>query len=279
MSNVVKRLLTFFIGAPLIFALVLVKPGYHFPLQIVILLVSFISLNEYHKMASTKVKLFPKWIFVCLGLLIPACSYLFFFIGLSQEILLWLYTIIVIIFMAIECFSANEFSTSLEKIAISSLGIFYVGYMITFVQRLCSFENNSMVIILFLAFVFLCDSAAWFFGILFGKNNRGFIKASPNKSIAGFVGGILSDIALAVLLKFLLAKYLPADIWRYMILAFGTACAAIVGDLIESVIKRSCNTKDSGRVIPGRGGMIDCIDSIVVAAPVFYIIYYFLIFA
>ena len=63
--------------------------------------------------------------------------------------------------------------------------IFYTGFLITFLSRLTSLENSKIVITLFLLNVFICDSLAWFFGILFGKNNRGIIAASPNKSLVG----------------------------------------------------------------------------------------------
>lgn len=277
MNNIAKRLLTFVIGLPLMIAVVLVKPGFHILLQIVAVTASSISINEYHNMVSKKISFYSKWIYIGLNALLTTLSYVFVIIGLSQEILLWVYTFIVIIFMAIECFTAKEFSQSIEKIALAALGVFYIGYLITFVNRMTTLENETHVIVLFFVFVFMCDSAAWFFGMLFGKSNRGFFKASPNKSIAGFIGGILTDVALAVLIKLIFPQILTGDFWRYMVLGAGTAIAAIIGDLIESVIKRSCDTKDSGNVIPGRGGMLDCIDSIVIAAPVFYIIYYFLL--
>ncbi|MCQ2597909.1 MAG: phosphatidate cytidylyltransferase [Treponema sp.] len=277
MSNLAKRLMTFIIGLPLMIVFVLVKPYYHVVLQIVAIAASILSINEYHNMVSNKIKFYPKWLLIGLNVLLTALSYFFLILNLSQEILLWVYTFIVVILMAVECFSAEEFSQSVEKIALAAFGIFYIGYLITFVNRMCAFENETHIIVLFFVFVFMCDSAAWFFGMLFGKNNRGFFKASPNKSIAGFIGGIATDIALACVLKLIFPSILEGTFWRYIILAFGTAVASIIGDLIESVIKRSCNTKDSGNVIPGRGGMLDCIDSIVIAAPVFYILYYFLL--
>ena len=64
--------------------------------------------------------------------------------------------------------------------------------------------------------------------------------------------------------------------WRVFILGFITSIAGIIGDLIESVIKRSLECKDSGTLIPGRGGLLDSIDSIIIAAPVYYAGLYFL---
>lgn len=278
MSNTVKRLLTFFIGFPLVAVISLAKPFNHIGLQILIFAVSTISIFEYHNLISSKIENFyPKWLFCSLGMLEPVLASLFLYLGLSHEILLWVYTFTVIILMAIECLSAQDFTKSAEKIALGAFGIFYIDFLISFVNRLPVFGNQTHVIVLFMTYVFMCDSSAWFFGILFGKNNRGIFKASPNKSIAGFIGGIFSDVAIAAIVKLIFPNILTADIWRYMVIAFFTALAAIIGDLIESVIKRSCGAKDSGKVIPGRGGMLDCIDSIVVAAPVFYILYSYLI--
>ena len=122
----------------------------------------------------------------------------------------------------------------------------------------------------------MCDSFAWFFGILFGKSTRGFVPASPNKSLVGFIGGIAGSIGCGVLLKVILPEVFTISYRNLIILGLITSVAAIVGDLIESVFKRSCDVKDSGNLIPGRGGVLDSIDSILIAAPIFYIGYNFL---
>ena len=122
----------------------------------------------------------------------------------------------------------------------------------------------------------MCDSGAWFFGILFGKSTRGFVAASPNKSLVGFIGGISGSIASGCLFKFIFPEVFTISYPRLIILGLITSIAAIVGDLIESVFKRSCNVKDSGNLIPGRGGILDSIDSVLIAAPIFYIGYNFL---
>jgi phosphatidate cytidylyltransferase len=134
-----------------------------------------------------------------------------------------------------------------------------------------------MVILVFLLMVFANDSLAWAAGMLFGKGNRGIIAASPNKSIAGFIGGLIA----AVLAGIGGAYFLPgAFVSRYLhpvfaggLLGFLTGAAGSLGDLAESALKRSSGIKDSGALIPGRGGVLDSIDSVALAAPVFYVAY------
>lgn len=95
--------------------------------------------------------------------------------------------------------------------------------------------------------------------------------ASPNKSLVGFFGGIITSMACGLLFKFLFPVIFYGPFWKVLIVAAATALASIVGDLIESVFKRSCDVKDSGILIPGRGGLLDCIDSLILAAPIYYI--------
>jgi len=277
MSNLAKRLITFCIGLPLIIVIVLVKPFHHAALQLIIAVASVIGISEYYNMSSSKIKLFPKWLLIIFSVLLPVSTFIFLQTELPLELILWTYTLMVIILMAIECLTAQDFTDSVPKIALSALGLFYVGYMLTFIQRITDFTYDTRALILFFLLVFMCDSGAWFFGILLGKNNRGIFKASPNKSVAGFIGGIFTDVGLTTIFFFVIPNFFDASIWRYLVIAFFTALASIIGDLIESVIKRSFGAKDSGRIIPGRGGILDCIDSVVAAAPVFYILYALLI--
>jgi phosphatidate cytidylyltransferase len=112
--------------------------------------------------------------------------------------------------------------------------------------------------------------------MLFGKRNRGIVPASPNKSIAGFIGGYAGSIGAGIVAKMLFPDVFAGSVMKMVFLGFMTASAAIVGDIIESIFKRSAGIKDSGNIIPGRGGVLDSIDSILLAAPVFYIICDFL---
>ena len=277
MNKVIKRLLTFFIGTPLVLAIVFCDYLNHLPLQIVLGIFAVLGANEFYSMLSKKgYVLFTREIVLIGTALLPFSCYIFILSGLSLDITPWLYIAIIVLFMGFECFTAKTFENSVQKIAYSGLTLFYTGFLITFISRMTLLPDSKFVISLFLIFVFMCDSFAWFFGILFGKSTRGFVAASPNKSLVGFIGGIAGSIGCGFLFKYLFPDVFTLSNVRLLILGLITSISAIIGDLIESVFKRSCEVKDSGNLIPGRGGILDSIDSILIAAPIFYIGYNFL---
>ncbi|NMA22518.1 MAG: CDP-archaeol synthase, partial [Spirochaetales bacterium] len=167
----------------------------------------------------------------------------------------------------------DSFARSLLRIAAMAFIIIYPGLLITYIQRLTAMVDATTILLLFFILIFGNDVFAFVFGMWLGKNNRGVVAVSPNKSIAGFIGGTLSAMVLGLLYTMFvgnLGSYIsiPAS----LILSFATATAANIGDLIESAFKRSVDVKDSGHLIPGRGGLLDSIDSMLVGAPVFYLI-------
>ena len=277
MNKVIKRLLTFFIGTPIVLAIVFCDYLNHLPLQIVLGIFAVLGANEFYNMLSKKgCVLFTREIVLIGTALLPFSCYIFILSGLSLDISPWLYISIIVLFMGFECFTAKTFENSISKIAYSGLIIFYTGFLLTFISRMTLLPDSKFIISLFLIFVFMCDSFAWFFGILFGKSTRGYVAASPNKSIVGFIGGVISSIGCGIAFKYIFPDVFTVSTLNLAILGFFTSLAAIIGDLVESVFKRSCDIKDSGNLIPGRGGILDSIDSIVIAAPIFYIGYNFL---
>ena len=93
---------------------------------------------------------------------------------------------------------------------------------------------------------------------------------SPNKSRIGFLGGFLASPAVVVLFSYLLRDLVTVSTVRAILFGVVVGAAAILGDLVESALKRSASIKDSGQIIPGRGGLLDSIDSPLFAAPFFY---------
>jgi phosphatidate cytidylyltransferase len=117
--------------------------------------------------------------------------------------------------------------------------------------------------------VWLCDTGAYFIGMKFGKH-RGFFKCSPNKSIEGFWAGLIVVlIGSIVFQRFFQEIY---HIKHIIMLTLAVGIFGQVGDLIESIIKRDLNVKDSSHLLPGHGGVLDRFDSLLIAAPVLYIL-------
>lgn len=110
-----------------------------------------------------------------------------------------------------------------------------------------------------------CDSAAYFVGKRFGKH-RLAVKVSPGKTLEGAAGALLFTIVLASVVGEGLFKH---SFGRWVVLSMVTAVFAIVGDLVESMLKRQQGVKESGSLLPGHGGLLDRIDSLLAAAPLF----------
>ncbi|NMC42040.1 MAG: phosphatidate cytidylyltransferase [Bacteroidales bacterium] len=128
------------------------------------------------------------------------------------------------------------------------------------------------IILGFLALLWINDTGAYLSGITFGKH-RLYERISPGKTWEGFAGGLLMTMAASMLLE-----YWPGITGRaeWMIVAVIVAVAGTLGDLTESMLKRSLNLKDSGSIMPGHGGFLDRFDSILVAFPVAFM--YFILF-
>ena len=110
------------------------------------------------------------------------------------------------------------------------------------------------------------DTFAYLTGIIFGKH-RLFERISPKKSWEGFIGGLICTIALSLLV----ARCLPIlPVYHWMAVATIIVVFGVYGDLVESLLKRNLKIKDSGRFLPGHGGILDRFDSVLLAAPMVF---------
>ena len=276
MSKLVQRLLVFFIGIPAVLALVLFSKFNHLLLHIVLLEVISIALSEIYGILKTKGHLQPKIFLLILSLIPSVVSYLSFVFDFSNFYVYFSFVICSLLIMAKEVFfptdkGENNFEKSIYSIVSALFIIFYVGLLPSFISKLSGLENSVWYLSLYFVMTFICDSFAWLFGMTLGKGNRGFIKVSPNKSIVGFFGGIFGSILIALLTQRFFPEILPGPYYKGVILGLVVSIFAIIGDLVESLLKRSADCKDSGNVILGRGGILDSIDSLLFVAPVFYI--------
>jgi phosphatidate cytidylyltransferase len=129
-------------------------------------------------------------------------------------------------------------------------------------------QNDGIYAILFLfVLIWGADSAAYFAGKMWGKTKLAPI-VSPGKSIEGCYGALLFSALIALVALWFCG--IPVAIWPYALaLSLLTVVFSILGDLFESMMKREIGIKDSGKLLPGHGGLLDRIDSLTAAAPIF----------
>lgn len=278
MNKIIRRLLTFFIGVPLVLLIVCFTPYNHILLHLGIVVFACISSSEIYNLMKKNMPMQNKKAVVFFATMIPISTYgcIFFNLDFSISTLIFIAGFMILLVMEIFKPSSKSpdetFEDSNNKLAGSLFVLLYGGYLLSYLSRMTVLPHSTEFIIMYLLMIFLCDSAAWFFGILFGKGNRGFVKASPNKSIVGFVGGVIGSIVSGLICTFIWPEIFSGPLWKMIVLGLVVAIAAILGDLAESVFKRSAKEKDSGNIIPGRGGALDSVDSLLMSAPLFYFI-------
>lgn len=275
MRKLVERLLLFFVGLPAIIASVFFLPYCNYIiLHIELLAFSVLAILEMRDLLSRRLPVHSAPLSILLGMIIPVASFLYAVPGLPVRIItasIAVATILVFFIEFILSFS-GKFDSIIGRIASTFIFILYPGYLVMYLAIMTVWPHAGAILSVFFLMVFGCDSLAWFFGMLFGNSNRGMIKASPNKSIAGFAGGYIGAIAAGIAGTYIFTVPFSGSIVQMIILGGATATAAIVGDIFESILKRCANIKDSGNIIPGRGGVLDSIDSILLSAPVYYIL-------
>ena len=170
--------------------------------------------------------------------------------------------------------SVEDLPQAFEFQSLGILGMLYCGLFPGLGLRILRFESGSTWFLGLLAIVFSGDTFAYLTGRAFGKNKL-LEPVSPKKTIEGAIGGLVgSAVAGAVLGGFFLPDI---SIVSLILVALVTGAFAQVGDLFESLIKRVADVKDSGSIMPGHGGVLDRLDGVFFAAPVYYVLVRFLI--
>ena len=127
-------------------------------------------------------------------------------------------------------------------------------------------DHGLMVLELFIL-IWLADSAAYIFGKCFGKHHM-TMKISPGKTWEGVFGALLTTAVITIVYQLVTLDVRPG--YALVILTIITVSFSILGDLVESIFKRNAGVKDSGSIFPGHGGVLDRIDSLTAAAPIYF---------
>ena len=272
-KNLRGRLITVFVGVPFVLSLIFFVPQLNFiAFSLFVVLMSVLGSLEMSRLLFGKNTLISY-----LAPLLPLIQYLQGIFELNGQITDMAFVLLLLFAFSLEIKlgESDDFKTSLERAANNALLILYPGYFLSFILRLLALEGvNSFVLISYIILVFGNDISAYVWGRLFGKNNKGIVKVSPKKSVAGFVGSFFSTIGLSFACFALFKDHLPqASVAMRILLGVGVSITANIGDLIESVFKRSAGVKDSGNIFPGRGGALDSLDSEIASAPIFFLIF------
>lgn len=154
-----------------------------------------------------------------------------------------------------------------RDLAISLFGLFYIPLLLSHAALLRALPFGSKWLLLVLFVVIASDTMAYFVGRRWGKT-RLYEAVSPKKTIEGSLGGLVGGVLGAIISEFWFFPQLDyADI---LIVGIGVGAFSQLGDLVESLLKRSFGVKDSGTLIPGHGGILDRLDSLLFAFPVTY---------
>lgn len=183
-----------------------------------------------------------------------------------------------IIVFARQMFDRTRESDPLRTMAYTLFGLFYIPWLFSFILKIVYLappaEDGSPTgqwyVLLLIAVTKFSDAGAYAFGSLFGRHPF-MHHISPKKTWEGFVGALITSLIASWWVYGLTAAHLPAmGFGDATVLGLGLGFAAVVGDLAESIVKRSAHAKDSSHFLPGIGGSLDLIDSLLFTSPILY---------
>jgi phosphatidate cytidylyltransferase len=163
----------------------------------------------------------------------------------------------------------GQMNTAALRLMASAAGPTYLSLLafLALIRKQPGGEGPGYVLMA-LMFAWMADSGAYFAGRAFGRTKL-YEAVSPKKTREGFVGGLMGAVVGAFLAHF---WYLPSiPLGHAVALSLVCACLGQFGDLVESLVKRSTNVKDSGHILPGHGGLLDRIDGLLFVAPLVYL--------
>jgi len=278
LSNILQRLLLFFLGIPIVVAVIILLPALHHGAAVLLILVILggcaLELSRFFRARGIEAKPLQ---FIALAAGIPASAYIGRLLGGAAAmtgallgLVLGSSLMLIFLFASFAFVKMEAIHEVLPRANALAFAAVYPGFFGSFIVLIACeprFSTQSLLGLCILAFS--NDSLAWLVGMTLGRR-RGLVAVSPNKSAAGFVGGMCGSIGMAFGCAAIFPREMSGPWWA--VLAFGLAvgAAVIVGDLFESALKRSASIKDSGDTVPGRGGFLDSFDSLLYAAPVFY---------
>ncbi|MDP2923040.1 MAG: phosphatidate cytidylyltransferase [Candidatus Omnitrophota bacterium] len=222
------------------------------------------GLYEFFYMVEKKgVRLF-KFFGIVVGLLIPITIYFRFSIGEGWQ---FLFVVIGLFILFILELTRKETHQVILSLSATVFGIIYISWCFSFLIRIRQLSEGAILVAFLVVVTKSSDIGAYLWGRSFGRTPL-LTRVSPKKSLEGAMGGFFTSLAVGLIFSFFVTTL---DFWEKFFLIIILAIISQLGDLFESLLKRDCQVKDSGKIFPGMGGVLDVIDSIIFTAPTFYL--------
>lgn len=273
MNNFTQRAIT---GA--IFVSVMIAGIFYHPLSLLILfgVISMLSLWEFYSIVPKTNHTIFKVYSVVTGVVVYFLSAIYFQNLVEAKYLVLIFPLIFLI-AVIELYRKKE--RPFGNIAFAIFGVIYISLPFAFLNYLAVYNPlgiklsyNPWLVMGFFILIWTNDTGAYLAGRAFGKHKL-FERISPKKTWEGAGGGFLLTLVAA----FLLNEYTSLiNLTQWIIIAAIIVVFGNLGDLTESLFKRSVNIKDSGSILPGHGGLLDRFDAVLIAAPMVFTYVYFI---
>ena len=192
------------------------------------------------------------------------------YIGNSKAVLLWILGLSSLVWSGLFIDLLNRpvlanFGQRWIGLTVGTIGLIVAWLSFTALRQA---EGGEKLVFILLAIIWVADSGAYFIGKRWGRRRLAPL-ISPGKSIEGLIGGIGSAALVGFVAALLLGFRDVIEVVTWAVVAILVSSISVVGDLAQSRIKRRCGKKDSGTLLPGHGGILDRIDSLLAAAPVY----------
>ena len=266
MNNLTKRTLTGFIFILIVGSAIILG---RVTFTALFALITYLALKEFYCMAEG-MKVSPNKVpGIIAGLLIFISNALIAVDILPLKILLLNLPLIFLLFL-LELYRRRP--NPFTNVAYTLIGIIYVALPLSLLNYLADpgftfNEFNHTYLLGFFAMVWFNDTGAYLIGTAIGKN-RLLEKVSPKKTWEGAIGGGVTCLAAALVMSFFLSDL---GLVNWIIISIIISVFGTYGDLFESLLKRCINTKDSGRILPGHGGVLDRFDGVLMATPFVFV--------
>jgi len=268
MNNFVKRTLSGFLFVALIISSILLS---RFTFAPVFAAICGWSVFEFHNISNTQpaVKVNP-WMGLFGAVLLFLCSFLYAS-GIWHYHIFSIYGSFVVLTFIYELFRHN--ANPINNWAYFLLGQLFIALPFSLLNFILFIDNWQPILLLAVFItIWVNDTGAYLIGVTFGKH-RLFERISPKKSWEGFVGGAIA----ALVSGYVFSLFIPqVSLINWLVISEIIVVFGTFGDLMESLLKRTLEVKDSGNVIPGHGGLLDRFDSMLLAGPVVFLYLSFL---